>query len=307
MQHRFGRALPYRDLCLSLRLETAKQVRRLNTTLVYIENSLRGYVADNELREIALWIAEEATGLSRSEILCKDTTIIPNLEIILQRVRRSEPVQYIFSRTYWGGMTLHVNSATLIPRPETWELIEQIKNHCGTMKNIRLLDIGTGTGCIAIALKRLFPDWIVEACDINETALQTARNNASNNNANIRFFHCNILTDRLEQYDIIVSNPPYITESEKTKMDARVLDYEPHTALFVPDNDPLLFYRMIATNHQPSKFLFFEINERMGQPLLLLLKDLGYNNIVLRQDIFGKDRVIIAESECVSLLLHQNK
>ena len=186
----------------------------MNKMLHYITESLHGSIPEEELRETALWVAEETTGLSRTEILCKDTMNIPNLEIILQRIRQGEPLQYIFGYTEWGGLRLKVNKATLIPRPETYDIITIFrtiynrKSDC--KKNLRVLDACTGSGCIAIALKKKFPQLHVSACDISYKALQVVQENAVIHQTDIYIFQCDILQDILEEYDIIVSNPPDI-------------------------------------------------------------------------------------------------
>ena len=267
----------------------------MNITLQYIINNLRGYLPESELRETALWVMEETTGMSRTEILCKDTTNIPNLEIILQQLKNGVPLQYVFGKTYWGGLTLNVNCHTLIPRPETWCLIEVIKKRFPTDSHLRLLDIGTGSGCIAIALKQCFPQWQIAACDISEDALQTAADNAALNNVKVDFFRCDILNETTDNYDIIVSNPPYVMEKEKAEMQSRVLNYEPSSALFVPDSDPLLFYRRIASLHN-ANYLFFEINEQMGEAIRHLLLQQGYQNISILSDFAGKDRIATCNS-----------
>ena len=251
---------------------------------------------DNELRETAIWVMEETTGMSRTEILCKDTTNIPNLEIILQRLRSGMPLQYVFGKAYWGGLTLSVNNHTLIPRPETWGLVEAVRERYKDTGAKRVLDIGTGSGCIAIALKHSFPHWHVEACDISKEALQTAAENASVNNAEVRFFRCDILNDEIEDYDIIVSNPPYVMESEKARMQKRVLDFEPESALFVPESNPLLFYRRIASVHKADR-LFFEINEQMAEAMKEMLAGQGYANICVIKDMAGKDRIVVADKQ----------
>ena len=266
----------------------------MNSTLRYIESSLKDCIPESELRETALWIAEEACGLSRTEILCKDTTNIPNLEIILERVRSGEPLQYVFGRTKWDGLDLKLSPATLIPRPETWELVEQVSDAFSGEEALRVLDIGTGSGCIAIALKKKQPNWQIEACDISLEALQIATENAKQNDVDIRFFECDILNDSIDSYDIIVSNPPYVRECEKANMEKRVLDFEPHQALFVSDENPLLFYHRIATLKK-AKHLFFEINEYLADEMKQLMIEAGYTNVKIRQDIFGKPRILSAE------------
>ena len=276
----------------------------MNSILSYIENQLRGYIDDNELREVALWIAEEATSLTRSEIVCKDITFIPNLEIILNRVRSGEPIQYIFGRSYWGGLELEVNSSTLIPRPETWELVSAIRDIIGVSADFTILDIGTGSGCIAIALAKLFPYVRVFGCDISDMAIETAIKNAARNNVDVTFFRCDILGSDakavIERHvgnggvcDMVVSNPPYVRESERESMSVRVLDYEPATALFVSDDDPLLFYRCIAELNLAQR-LCFEINEALGEEVVKLLAEHGYVNPRVIEDMFGKSRIVVA-------------
>jgi release factor glutamine methyltransferase len=155
----------------------------------------------------------------------------------------------------------------------------------------RVLDIGTGSGCIAIALKQRAPLWQVTGLDISPDALEIAKKNATRNNIQVDWIQIDILNEELKgDFDIIVSNPPYICDSEKIDMEARVLDYEPHSALFVPDNDPLLFYRRIA-DLKPS-LLFFEINEAYGEAVCAMMKEKGYTNIELKNDIYGKPRMV---------------
>ena len=304
--------------------------------LDYIITQLRGYVAEEELYELAYWILEETTGLSRTQILmdCKDTKKnvyeqekdpfhchrphfsattsgectseqaeakeaenIPNIEIILEKVRAHMPIQYIFEHTEWMGLDLRVTPATLIPRPETAELVEWILQTANHYQPLRLADIGTGSGCIAIALKQTCPLWHVTGIDISQEALVVAQENAQRNQAKITWKQLDILSESLDSYDIIVSNPPYICQKEKADMDARVLLHEPHSALFVPDSDPLLFYRRIA-QMRAAKNLFFEINEAYGKEVCDMLKQLGYQHITLKCDIYGKERMVYGTIDC---------
>ncbi len=264
----------------------------------YIISQLRGYYPEEELRELAFWIIEEATGLTRTQILtdCKGTQNIPNIEIILQKLRNYEPIQYIFGHTEWMGLRLNVTPATLIPRPETAELIEWILSTCDTQYPLRVMDIGTGSGCIAIALKKQCPLWQVQAIDISLEALDVAKQNAKQNKVDIECIQMDILSETPDFNDIIVSNPPYICQSEKADMDARVLNYEPHSALFVPDNDPLRFYRRIASI-KAAKMLYFEINEAYGHEVCKMMEDLGYKDIKLKYDIYGKARMVFGRIE----------
>ena len=266
----------------------------------YIISQLRGYYADEELRDLAYWIVEECTGMTRTEILigCKDTKKIVHaqeIERILQKLRANEPLQYVFGHTEWLGLDLRVTPATLIPRPETAELVEWILHVADRDKQLRVVDIGTGSGCIAIALKKSASAWQVTGVDISHEALAVAKENAERNHVEVYWQQMDILSPIANNLfpiaDIIVSNPPYICEKEKVDMEARVLDYEPASALFVPDDDALLFYRRIASL-KAAKMLFFEINEAYGEQVCTMLHEMGYTDIELKEDIYGKPRMV---------------
>ena len=268
----------------------------------YIISELRGFFPEEELRELAYWIIEETTGMTRTQILtdCKGTQNIPNIEIILQKLRAHVPIQYIFGHTEWMGLDLRVTPATLIPRPETAELVEWVLQMGDRDKQLKVLDIGTGSGCIALALKKAAPNWDVTGLDISEDALKVAKENAGRNNAEVHWLQADILSPHCPvassphhiHFDIIVSNPPYICNCEKKDMDARVLDYEPHSALFVPDTDPLLFYRQIASLATSPAMLFFEINEAYGSEVCETMMEMGYTDIQLKNDMYGKPRMV---------------
>ena len=282
----------------------------------YIESALQGFYPPDECRALAWWVAEETTGLSRTQIItgCKDTKIIPNIEIILQRLQKKEPIQYIFGHTLWRGIDLQLSPATLIPRPETAELVDFITRDLATKApslvgrdgvGPAVLDIGTGSGCIAIALKQQQPAWNVYGLDISEEAIAIARGNAERNHTSIQFAQCDILrqtpllTDKNGKkvtFQIVVSNPPYIAEREKAQMDTSVLDYEPHSALFVPDQDPLLFYRRIA-ELRLAPYLYFELNEAYAQQTADMLQLMGYQDIILKNDSYGKPRILAARTD----------
>ena len=222
-----------------------------------------------------------------------------NWEAIVAELKTQKPIQYILGETFFYDLKFEVNENTLIPRPETEELVALILNsNTGTQKKLKILDIGTGSGCIAISLAKNIPNAQVFALDVSEKAIKMAQKNAKLNEVTITFLYQSILeTDNLnQQFDIIVSNPPYIRNLEKIEINKNVLDYEPHLALFVENDDALLFYRKIAQlakkNLNQNGQLFFEINQYLGKETLKLIEDLGFKNIQLHQDIYGNDRMI---------------
>jgi release factor glutamine methyltransferase len=249
---------------------------------------------------------ERAKYLSvRQEEINSDDT--EQLFKIHQKLIQGIPLQYILGETEFYDLIVKVNQSVLIPRPETEELVDwalitsRIIN--GETEILKLLDIGTGSGCIAISIKKYIPLADITAIDISEAALNIARQNADLNQVEINFIQDDIFKPtNLElinsKYDLILSNPPYVTEAEKDQMLDNVLNHEPHIALFVPDNDPLVFYRAIADfalNHlKINGFLFFELNEKFGKETINLLKEKGFKEIELRQDMGGKDRMIRA-------------
>jgi len=236
-------------------------------------------------------------------IMHEDASLSPfiksEIDAILKRLVKHEPIQYITGEVRFHGMEMKVTPDVLIPRPETDELVDIIVSDAGETEDLRVLDIGTGSGCIAIALARSLRFPTVTAVDISDAALAVARENASNLKANISFIKEDILTDSPEGiFDIIVSNPPYIDESEKSGMEPNVLDYEPKIALFVPDNNPLLFYKRIAEiavrKLSPAGKLYFEINPRHANELSRYLNDCGFDDVQVIRDSFGKLRFIRA-------------
>ena len=236
--------------------------------------------------------------LSESEML--------TFHFAVKDLLKSKPLQYIIGETEFCGLKFKVNESTLIPRPETSELIMKIvesqKPKAKSQKSI--LDIGTGSGCIAISLAKHIADSKVYALDISEKALEIAKENAANNNIEVTFIHDDILSLRNNidaKFDIIVSNPPYVRELEKAEMRDNVLNWEPHTALFVSDNDPLVFYRNIlefAKTHLNEKGeVWFEINEYLGKEMTELCKTMGFSDVEIHKDFRGKERVILARSQ----------
>ena len=276
----------------------------MNSLVQHITSLLDDLYDRDEAVGLAWWIAEETTGLSRTQLICdcKDTAFSPYMQEVVERLRHFEPIQYIFGHTEWCGLDLRLTPATLIPRPETAELVNKISNFKLHISNlpVRVLDIGTGSGCIAIALKQRHPEWHVTGIDISGEAIEISKENAQRNQVEVNFLVADIFDEigknmheqkTTPHYDVVVSNPPYICESERATMRPNVLEHEPTTALFVPDNDPLLFYRRIA-QLRLGKQLFFEINEAYAAETALLLRSEGYTDINVHHDNYGRQRFI---------------
>ena len=273
--------------------------------IVYeIRDALRGHYPDSEALSLAKMLLTEAFGFSTLELYGgKDKEISGNrlrdLHEMLSRLKKNEPIQYIIGTESFCGLTFEVNPDVLIPRPETQELVRWIESDWKSVP-CRILDIGTGSGCISISLAKFLEDAKVESWDISEGALQVARRNCVRNEVEVLLRQQDVLSvvPEGELYQVIVSNPPYICEKEKVDMDANVLDWEPETALFVPDADPLLFYRKIAelgvSMLCEGGALYFEINRAYGEETLRMLEGLGYRQLELRKDDFGNDRMIKA-------------
>lgn len=249
-------------------------------------------------------ISTEILDIPQSTFFLKDdVTLTPRQEMLLystiERLKKHEPIQYILGHCDFCGHTFKVTPDTLIPRPETSELVEWIAEEQKGSK-VNILDIGTGSGCIAISLSCKLPGCNIAAWDISSGALAVAEENNRSNGSEVTFSQVDILAyqPQCEIFDIIVSNPPYIKENERKSMEANVLDWEPHTALFVPDNDPLLFYRAIAEKAlvmlTPGGALYFEINRAHGAETVEMLQSLGYRKTELRKDLAGNDRMIKA-------------
>lgn len=265
----------------------------------YIASVLEAVYEPREAENVASWVVEEGLHCTRTDILLsRDERDFPSLDTILRRLLQHEPVQYIFGRTTWRGLSLQLSPATLIPRPETAELVDRTLALCPADQPLRVLDACTGSGCIAIALKRERPLWQVEALDISPDALHIARANAAANanasanaNAAIRFFPHDLLGGApLPAYDLIVSNPPYVRLSERAAMTKGVLDYEPAGALFVPNDDALRFYRVLAGLGAAT--LCVEINEAFGPEVCDLFRRAGYTDVQLFHDSYDQPRIV---------------
>ncbi|MCL6460482.1 MAG: peptide chain release factor N(5)-glutamine methyltransferase [Flavobacterium micromati] len=261
---------------------------------------------EDEAESFFYLILEEKQQLKRIDLALQPDLTFSEEEIlmwksILEQLKLEIPVQYLLGKTSFFGLDFEVNPSVLIPRPETEELVDWIiKNSKSQVESakIKILDIGTGSGCIAISLAKNIKNAQVFAIDISDKALATAQKNAEINNVEVNFLNQNILetTDLNQKFDIIVSNPPYVRNLEKQEIKKNVLNSEPHLALFVEDNDALIFYKKIATlaqkNLTQNGELFFEINQYLGQEMIELLGKMNFKNIELRKDIYGNDRMI---------------
>lgn len=277
----------------------------MQSTIQKIKDTLSPLYSKGEIQNIIRIIFENLKNYSQVDIIMNRDEILSDyikqkIDVILKRLLNREPIQYIFSEAYFQGMTLKVSPDTLIPRPETEELVDIIikeNNH----SDLRILDIGTGSGAIAIALARALRFPVVDAIDISSGAIYIAKENAISLKVKINFMIKDILSIENPPeniYDIIVSNPPYITNEEKTSMEVNVLDYEPHSALFVPDNEPLLFYTAISSYAKqalkPGGRIYFEINNKFGKETANLLSDCGFTSVNITKDMYGLDRFVSA-------------
>ncbi len=279
----------------------------LQQTSKKLKELLSGIYPERETEQMLFLLYEKIIGLSRLQIITNPNTKISNshynqIITIAKRLQNHEPIQYILGETEFYGLPFQVNQSVLIPRPETEELVDWVLKDNSTF-SANILDIGTGSGCIAVALSKNLPSAKVFALDISDAALKTASANAKKNNAAVTFLKMDILHDSLsilqQKIDLIVSNPPYVTQLDKQLMHANVLDFEPHLALFVEDTDPLLFYRVIAQKAKSilnnNAIIYFELNESLGLQVKKLLNEEGYINTILRADINGKTRMIKAQ------------
>lgn len=274
--------------------------------IAYIRKELAGIYSKEETESLIFLIFEKLKGYSRTQFLlanndCLSSEELSGISEIVGRLKSHEPIQYILGVTEFYGLPFYAVPEVLIPRPETEELVQWIIQE-NKMARPTVLDIGTGSGCIAVSLWKNIADSILLACDISPVCVATTLRNAKLNNCDIKVFEYDILTQTPEmnfpELDIIVSNPPYVRESEKIQMERNVLDHEPELALFVPDENPLIFYERIAEfsriHLKNEGRLYFEINEALGPECAGMLQRKGFSGISLKKDIHGKDRMIRA-------------
>jgi release factor glutamine methyltransferase len=277
--------------------------------ILYFRQQLEGIYPDTEIRQFIYILFEEYLGWTKTRVHLSHESEIPGpvVDLFIQACRElstGKPVQYILQKAWFNGTLLKVDARVLVPRPETEEFCSWIKSDLSGKhdQNLSILDIGTGSGCIAIDLKKHFLQAEVTAIDRSPGALEVAGENARVNHYDISFMAADILIQQdcngLGRYHVIVSNPPYVMESEKQRMHRNVADFEPKEALFVPDHDPLIFYRAItafATGHlQFPGNLYFEINEKFGREVGELLLASGFENVRILHDLHGKERFVSA-------------
>lgn len=272
--------------------------------IAYIRKELAGIYLKNEIESLIFLIFAELKGYSRTQfLLAADEQLNENerdeIYQIVGRLKNNEPIQYILGSTEFFGLSFRCSPEVLIPRPETEELVQWIIQE-NRIPEPAILDIGTGTGCIAVSLQKNISGAMVLACDISPVCIKTAMKNSRLNDSSVTVIEYDILKGSPEfnfpALDIIVSNPPYVCEHEKSRMEKNVLEYEPELALFVSDEEPLIFYEHIADfaliHLKNQGRLYFEINEAFGKECYNMLHTKGYSGIELKKDIHGKDRMI---------------
>lgn len=281
----------------------------MDRTLAFIQSEMRRQLAPvyspRELQQVVFELFEHF-GFTRVQVIAYpdaklSETDYEQLQLMLKRLADGEPLQYVIGTEWFMDMPFSVCRDVLIPRPETEELVRLIVDRC-KRPSPRIVDVGTGSGCIAVSLAKLIDGAQVTAVDVSASAIEVARHNAEQNGAQVEFVCQSIFDDNQpfapSSLDIVVSNPPYVTETDKNQMSRNVLDFEPHLALFVPDSDPLLFYRRIAELTQQwlksGGMLFFEINERFGPETVQLLENMRFDNVELHRDFYEKNRMVSA-------------
>jgi release factor glutamine methyltransferase len=256
----------------------------------------------SEVESLVYFILERKFAVSKTDVLAgKEVVLNFNAHELLTQINRGVPVQYVVGEEIFFDRIFKVTTDVLIPRPETEWLVREVIQSCSRSSPVRVIDIGTGSGCIAVTLSLELAQAKVYATDVNEKALIIAKQNADMNKAQVEFIHHNILSEELivDKMDMIVSNPPYIPQGEEKTMSRNVKDNEPHLALFVPDHDPLLFYRAIAQRGvgilKPGGKIFVEIHERHSTGVKAVFEETGFQNIIVRKDLDSKDRIVSAK------------
>jgi len=275
----------------------------IKKTILYLKSELNGFYPISEINSFIYLIFNHLFNYSKKDLFLKQDNFLPTNRIveinqIVCGLKSFKPIQYILGVTEFYNLNFKIHPGVLIPRPETEELVQWVlSDHKDGF--YRILDIGSGSGCISVSLAKNMNGSTVFAADISEDALSLTKENSKLNNVDLQIIYLDILSSNdqfKEKFDIIISNPPYVTEREKELMHKNVLDFEPHKALFVPDNDPLLFYRNIAqfalTHLNKNGKLYFEINEQFGKDIAEMLEKFEFHEIQIKKDINGKDRMI---------------
>lgn len=298
----------FRTFAVQIYLQMRIPSNKIKDIISFFKQELQGLYDEREIKSFINLIMEEYTALNSAQLLVNvdktlNESVLLKIKFAINDLKVYKPVQYILGKTFFYDFEFNVTPDVLIPRPETEELVKWIiddyKSH---LQAFTLLDIGTGSGCIPVTLKKHLPQASVNAVDISEKALEVAKRNAKQNEVSINFMQLDILDrerwQELPETDVIISNPPYVCDSEKEMMQPNVLDYEPHLALFVSNDDPLLFYNAIADfalqKLKPNGSLYFEINENFALQTKTLLEIKGFTNCEIRKDIQGKNRMIKA-------------
>ena len=291
------------NICHFAQLALILPIMKLKEAIEQLRSGLVGVAEPQEVQAMIRVICEDVFNYDPVDVALRQESELPEfaeerVADIIARLRRHEPLQYVVGSALFHGHKLKVTPAVLIPRPETEQLVDLIIDE-NTGSDLRVLDMGTGSGCIAISLARALKFAQVDALDVSRDALAVARENAANLKVKVRFFESDMLAPQpAAPYDIIVSNPPYICWSEREAMERNVKDYEPGQALFVPDNDPLLFYKAIARyaceSLEKGGRLYLEINQRFGAEVKRLLEDNGFDEVRILDDSFGKTRFAAA-------------
>jgi release factor glutamine methyltransferase len=276
---------------------------KIQDLITFFRAELKGLYTESEINILMDYCFEVFSGIRFSQAKVSQATIsesqLLKFNFAIKDLKKHVPVQYVVGKAHFYGSVFNVRPSVLIPRPETEELVDLIIKENKGITDLSIIDIGTGSGCIAVSLKKNLQDAKVSALDISAAALEVATENAMLNNVEIEFIQRDILNEDLsngQKFDVIVSNPPYVCRSEHSEMEKNVLDYEPHLALFVEDDDPLLFYRAItesAVRHgRAGARIYFEINQAFGQETADLMKEKGFENIELLKDINNKNRIL---------------
>lgn len=280
-------------------------VMKLKKVKIQMHHELTGIYDVSEIDSFFYLLIDFKLGISKTDFILNpekeiETTAVFFFNEAIDKLKEECPIQYIIGETEFYGLVFKVTNATLIPRPETEELVDWIVSDNKDNYELSVLDIGTGSGCIPISLAKNLNSAVVTSIDVSDDALRIAKLNAKNNNAKVKFICKDILrySDTGQKYDVIVSNPPYVRVLEKLEIKKNVMDYEPHLALFVSDDDPLVFYRKIVELSKKilanNGVLYFEINQYLGEETVNLIKQAGFKNVILKKDMSGNDRMIKA-------------